>query len=287
MRSPLIAHSISRAPLVSFQSFSILWQSFISVVVLLSTFPGHLTSATCPQLCPFSLLLFRPLFAYLLLHLYSSSLLAAYSTPTKEQYKFAFQSYCIQEIIIELPCLLKIWSGQHEMALFLHISWLHALQYTLLFFFLMRILTFMLLILLYCVLFTKSTNMCRPIFSSKSGRSTLPWSIKSYKGLKRSWSPLDRLRSPLNCFPRTSAKIHYIFTLRDTVSHTITHDDGLDGYRLENLNSVQNDFGIGLSSNWFRFFFFFLQPWTPTQIANNFSMSEVTVFFKIILEYCW
>lgn len=38
--SPLIAHSLSRSPLVSFQSFSIFWQSFISVVVLLSTFPG-------------------------------------------------------------------------------------------------------------------------------------------------------------------------------------------------------------------------------------------------------
>lgn len=38
--SALIAHSLSSLPLVSFQSFSILWQSFISVVVLLSTFPG-------------------------------------------------------------------------------------------------------------------------------------------------------------------------------------------------------------------------------------------------------
>lgn len=38
--SPLISHSLSSSPLVSLQSFSIFWQSFISVVVLLSTFPG-------------------------------------------------------------------------------------------------------------------------------------------------------------------------------------------------------------------------------------------------------
>lgn len=37
---PLTAHSLSSSPFVSLQSFSIFWQSFISVVVLLSTFPG-------------------------------------------------------------------------------------------------------------------------------------------------------------------------------------------------------------------------------------------------------
>lgn len=69
---PLIVHPLSSSPLVSFQSFSIFWQSFISVVVLLSTFPApsylrHLSPALSflsPGFQPlFVLLSLPPLFS--------------------------------------------------------------------------------------------------------------------------------------------------------------------------------------------------------------------------------
>lgn len=87
---PLTAHSLSSSPFVSLQSFSIFWQSFISVVVLLSTFPGpsylcHLSPAlSLPRSLSFSPYLFSSPSHY------PSALLPAFSSPTKDQDKCAF-----------------------------------------------------------------------------------------------------------------------------------------------------------------------------------------------------
>lgn len=87
---PLTAHSLSSSPFVSLQSFSIFWQSFISVVVLLSTFSGpsylcHLSPAlSLPRSLSFSPYLFSSPSHY------PSALLPAFSSPTKDQDKCAF-----------------------------------------------------------------------------------------------------------------------------------------------------------------------------------------------------
>lgn len=87
---PLTAHCLSSSPFVSLQSFSIFWQSFISVVVLLSTFPGpsylsHLSPAlSLPLSLSFSPYLFSSPSHY------PSALLPAFSSPTKDQDKCAF-----------------------------------------------------------------------------------------------------------------------------------------------------------------------------------------------------
>lgn len=87
--SALIAHSLSSLPLVSFQSFSILWQSFISVVVLLSTFPGPSYLRHLSPALSFSQSWFSATFFYSSPSLHSSPLMPAYST-TKEQDKLDF-----------------------------------------------------------------------------------------------------------------------------------------------------------------------------------------------------
>lgn len=87
--SALIAHSLSSLPLVSFQSFSILWQSFISVVVLLSTFPGPSYLRHLSPALSFSQSWFSATFFYSSPSLHSP-LMPAYSTTTKEQDKLDF-----------------------------------------------------------------------------------------------------------------------------------------------------------------------------------------------------
>lgn len=119
--SPSLSSTRCSLPLQLTSCLSSVFFNFLAVFHLCCCAPFNLSwSILAPPLVPDSLLprswVFRPRICSFSPTVHSwSPLMAAYSAATKKHATFAFKPYCIQEIIMELPCLLTLWSGQHEM----------------------------------------------------------------------------------------------------------------------------------------------------------------------------